>query len=88
MYEVIAMVKQLGVPTWFMTLSCADLDGLSYFRLLLELNGKNMTAEEVEALLYDKRNYCQVADSSTCQRIKSSRNVGELVFNPVQLIRS
>ena len=36
----------------------------------------------------------QVTDSlinsptSTCRRIKSSRNVGELVFNPVQLIRS
>ena len=25
MYEVIAMVQQLGIPTWFMTLSCADL---------------------------------------------------------------
>ena len=24
MYEVIAMVKQLGIPTWFMTLSCAE----------------------------------------------------------------
>ena len=33
-----------------------------------------MTAEEVEALLYDKRNYGQVADGSTCQRIKLSRN--------------
>ena len=27
MYEVIAMVKQLGIPTWFMTLSCADIIG-------------------------------------------------------------
>ena len=25
MYKVIAMVKQLGIPTWFMTLSCAHL---------------------------------------------------------------
>ena len=25
MYEVVAMVKQLGIPAWFMTLSCADL---------------------------------------------------------------
>ena len=25
MYEVIATVKQFGIPTWFMTLSCADL---------------------------------------------------------------
>ena len=24
----------------------------------------------------------------TCRRVKSSRDVGELVFNPVQLIRS
>ena len=35
-------------------------------------------------------NYSQVADSSTYQHqlAKSSRDVGELVFNPVQLIRS
>ena len=58
------------------------------FQIIARTNGKNMTAEEVEALLYDKRNYGQVADGSTCQRIKLSRNVGELVFNPVQLIRS
>ena len=25
MYEVVAMVKQLGIPAWVMTLSCADL---------------------------------------------------------------
>ena len=25
MYEVVATVKQFGIPTWFMTLSCADL---------------------------------------------------------------
>ena len=24
-FEVLAMVKQLGLPTFFMTLSCADL---------------------------------------------------------------
>ena len=23
--KLLAMVKQLGIPTWFMTLSCADL---------------------------------------------------------------
>ena len=25
LYEVLAMVKQLGLPTFFMTLSCANL---------------------------------------------------------------
>ena len=25
LYDVLAMVKQLGIPTYFLTLSCADL---------------------------------------------------------------
>ena len=33
-------------------------------------------------------NYSQLAGGSTHRHIKSSRDVGELVFNPVQLIRS
>ena len=32
-------------------------------------------------------NYGQLADGPTCRRIKSSRDVGELVVNPIQLIR-
>ena len=55
MYEVVAMVKQLGIPTWFMTLSCADLRWPELFQIIAQANGKNMTAEEVEALSYDER---------------------------------
>ena len=33
-------------------------------------------------------NYGQLADGPTRRRIKSSRDVGELVLNPIQLIRS
>ena len=32
--------------------------------------------------------YGQLADGPTRRRIKSSRDVGELVVNPIQLIRS
>ena len=55
MYEVVAMVKQLGIPTWFMTLSCADLRWPELFQIIARTNGKNLTAEEVEALSYDER---------------------------------
>ena len=55
MYEVVAMVKQLGIPTWFMTLSCADLRWPELFQIIAQANGKSMTAEEVEALSYDER---------------------------------
>ena len=55
MYEVVAMVKQLGIPTWFMTLSCADLRWPELFQIIARTNGKNITTEEVEALSYDEK---------------------------------
>ena len=55
MYEVVEMVKQLGIPTWFMTLSCTDLRWHELFQIIARTNGKNMTDEEVEALSYDER---------------------------------
>ena len=54
MYEVVTMVKQLDIPTWFMTLSCADLRWPELFQIIAQTNGKNMS-EEVEALSYDER---------------------------------
>ena len=55
MYEVVGMVKQLGMPMWFMTLSCADLRWPELFQIIGRVNGKNMTDEEVDALSYDER---------------------------------
>ena len=55
MYEVVAMVKQLGIPTWFMTLSCADLRWPELFQIIARTQGKNLTDEQVEALSYNER---------------------------------
>ena len=55
LYEVVAMVKQLGIPTWFMTLSCADLRWPELFQIIAKTKGNNMTDEEVEALSYHER---------------------------------
>ena len=54
-YEVVAMVKQLGIPTWFMTLSCAGLRWPELFQIIARTNGKNTTDEEVKTLSYDGR---------------------------------
>jgi hypothetical protein len=54
MYEVVAMVKQLGIPKWFMTLSCADLRWPELFQIIARTKGNNM-AEEVDALSYHER---------------------------------
>ena len=55
MYEVVAMGKQLGIPTWFMTLSCADLRCPELFQIIARTQSKNMTEEQVDDLSYNKR---------------------------------
>ena len=55
MYEVVAMVKQLGIPTWFMTLSYADLRWPELFQIISRMQGKDITDEEVDALSYDEK---------------------------------
>ena len=55
MYEVVAMVKQLGIPAWFMTLSCADLRWPELFQIIARTQGVNMTDEQVEAMSYYER---------------------------------
>ena len=39
--EVLAMAKQLGLPTFFMTLSCADLRWNELISIILKLNGQD-----------------------------------------------
>ena len=55
MYEIVAMVKQLGIPTWFMTLSCADLRWPELFQIISKTKGNDLSDEEVEALSYHER---------------------------------
>ena len=55
MYEVVAMVKQLGIPTWFMTFSCADLKWSELFQIIAKTQGKNITEEKIEALSYNEQ---------------------------------
>lgn len=51
MYEVVAMVKQLGIQTWFMALSCADLRWTELFQIAkTQGKGTIMTDVEVDAL--------------------------------------
>ena len=55
MYEVVAMIKQLGIPTWFMTLSCVGLRWPELFQIIARTKGNNITDEEVDALSYHER---------------------------------
>ena len=53
LYEELAMVKQLGMPTYFLTLSCADLKWNELSHITNKLNNSNLTDEERTKLLND-----------------------------------
>ncbi|XP_066915086.1 uncharacterized protein [Clytia hemisphaerica] len=60
--EVLAMVKQLGPPTFFFTLSCADLRWNELISIIYKLKGENHTDEFIENLSYHER--CDLLNSN------------------------
>ena len=49
--EVLAMVKQLGCPTFFLTLSCADLRWNELVHIISKLNSLGLTKKNVAVLV-------------------------------------
>ena len=47
LYEVLAMVKQLGLPTFFITLSCADLHWNELISIIVTLNKEKITEDDI-----------------------------------------
>ena len=86
MYEVVAMVEQLGIPTWFMTLSCADLRWPELFQTVARTQGKNLTEEEVEAMSYNER--CQMLNINPVVVAKYFQYRVESFFSEVLLSNS
>lgn len=48
LYDVLAMVKQLGLPTFFLTLSCADLRWDELVLIIGKLNNINVNPDELD----------------------------------------
>lgn len=50
--EVLAMIRQLGCPTFFLTLSCADLRWNELIKIISEMDGHPMSEEQINNLSY------------------------------------
>ena len=55
LFEVLAMVKQLGLPSFFMTLSCADLRWNELIAIISKLKGENLSEEDINSISYFER---------------------------------
>ena len=83
MYEVVAMVKQLGIPTWFMTLSCADLRWPELFKIVARTQGRDITEDAIEALSYTER--CHMLNANPVVTAKHFQHRVETFFSEVLL---
>jgi hypothetical protein len=50
MFDLLAMVRQLGVLTWFLTLSSADLRWTEIIKIITQQHGVQLTDEEVPCM--------------------------------------
>ena len=50
LYDVLAMIKQKGHPSFFLTLSCADLRWTELIDIITKFGGINITDEEIDYL--------------------------------------
>ena len=54
-YDFLAMTRQLGTPTWFFTLSAADLKWPDMIQTIAKQYGVDYTDDEVAALSFDEK---------------------------------
>ncbi|XP_078328660.1 uncharacterized protein LOC144623788 [Crassostrea virginica] len=67
--DVFAMIRQLGLPTWFMSLSAADTRWTDLIRALGILNdGKEYTDEEINDMTWFEKTKLVQKDPITCTR--------------------
>ena len=54
-YEVLAMIRQLGIPTWFLTLSAADMKWPEVIQIIARQYGTFLSEEEVLNLSWEEK---------------------------------
>ncbi|CAC5394741.1 unnamed protein product [Mytilus coruscus] len=67
--KLFAMIRQLGLPTWFGSLSSADTNWKDLLRILGKLNdGKDYTDNELEEMDWNQKSKLVQKDPVTCSR--------------------
>ena len=54
-YDLLAMIRQLGTPTWFFTVSAADMKWPDMIQTIAKQYGVHYTDDEVNALSFDEK---------------------------------
>ena len=91
--EIRAMIRQLGIPTWFISLSANDLNWPELLVMLGKMQDKKDYTGKIDSLSYDDRTRLVRNDPVTCARFFQDRvdkfinNVLKSEFEPVGKIK-
>ena len=83
LFDVVAMIKQLGPPAWWITFSCADLCWNEIYKILSKLKGHEMSDTEIEHMTYDEK--CKMLNSNPVVVAKHFQYRLECLFRDVLL---
>ena len=83
MYDALAMIKQLGPPTWWLTLSCADLRWKEIYKILSRLKGNELSDEEIDQMSY--KECCDMLNSNPVVVAKHFQYRLERLFRDILL---
>ena len=81
LFDVLAMVKQLGIPTFFMTLSSADLKWNELISIINKLNKQGLSEEDIKNFAYHKR--CQLLNSNPVLVARHFQYRAEVFFKEI-----
>lgn len=81
--EVLAMIRQLGCPTFFLTLSCADLQWDELVSIISKLDMNPLSEEAISNLTYFER--CEILNKNPVLVARHLQYRVELLFRNVLL---
>ena len=55
MYDVLGMIRQLGIPTWFLTLSAADMQWPDVIQTIARQYGTILTNDDVKTMSFEEK---------------------------------
>ena len=55
MYDVLGMIRHLGLPTWFLTLSAADMQWPDVSQTIARQYGTVFSAEDIQSMSFEEK---------------------------------
>ena len=83
LFEVLAMVKQLGIPAFFMTLSCADLRWNKLVEIISKLNSLDFSDDVIKNITYQER--CNTMNKNPVLVSRPFQYIVEIFFKVIVL---